>query len=802
MLVSLNWIRDFVDLPENIDAQALAEKFTTTTAEVEGVQRKTCDATGLIAAEVLSVAALPESSTLFAVTVNTGQGKLDTVTLAEDLCVGDRVIFAPPGATVSGIGTITEKQTAGRTSQGMILPGNGLGLETIGQRAVWLPPSTKPGTPIDTGVFNDWVIEIDNKSITHRPDLWGHYGIAREIAAMCRQPLKPYEVAPLDALTDPRLPEIPIVIDAPKTCPRYSGLRFTGVKPQPAPLKMQARLALVGLRPIDILVDLTNYIMLELGQPMHAFDGANVDRIEVATAQLGEKFATLDGVERTMPQDALMIQCHRKSVALAGIMGGADTEITEKTTDLLLESANFEPATIRRCATALGHRTDASTRFEKSQDPANTVLAIQRFVHLAKPELPEMKFISRLSDCFPHPPVPTVIDVDPTFLARYVGRQVPTAEIKRILTALEFEITESPDRLRVVVPSFRATKDIAIEADIIEEVARYIGYNSIDPCLPTITVRYSEPPRTTRLERETLNLLCGGMSYAEVHRYIWFDDNWLKTLGYDAEPTIALKNPAAAGMAQLRTTLLPGLIAAVDLNRHHFDHFELMEVGSIFARDTAQQPEQAERRHLGLVRVAPGRKATHEDALFSNLKTDIETWARQSLDADLTFVAAQSTAPWEHEVKTAFICIDRQPMGRITVLPATCKRRIDEHLAAWSVALAEIDLSAVAGRPPQTKKLVPMATYPQIELDFSTLVTSDRRYADITDVLATYDHPLLRRLVFVSSYEGGSVPTGKRSLSFRAIIGHQNRTLTEQDIQDFRANFIAFLENNKLELRS
>ena len=224
----------------------------------------------------------------------------------------------------------------------MIVPGDALSLPTVGQRAMWLPPSTKPGSPIDMSLFDDWIVEVDNKSITHRPDLWGHYGIARELAAIYDCQLKPYPIVPPQELDDPQLPAVPIVIDDPAKCPRYSALRFTGVRPQPAPLWMQVRLAHVGLRPIDILVDLTNYIMAELGQPMHAFDCAKIDRIEVAVAKPGEKFVTLDGFTRTMPEGALMIQCNRQSVALAGIMGGANTEVTARTTDLLLESANFE----------------------------------------------------------------------------------------------------------------------------------------------------------------------------------------------------------------------------------------------------------------------------------------------------------------------------------------------------------------------------------------------------------------------------------------------------------------------------
>lgn len=802
MLISLNWIRDFVDLPVGFDPRELAERFTCTSAEVEGIEHITCSASGLIVAGVVGVQTIAGDKLLYAVRVDLGDRQVDTVTIAENLKPDDRVIYAPPGSTLPGIGQVGQRQTAGRTSIGMIVPGDALSLPTVGQRALWLPPSTKPGSPIDMTLFDDWIIEVDNKSITHRPDLWGHYGIARELAAIYDCQLKPYPIVPPDELDDPQLPAVPIVIDDPVKCPRYTALRFTGVRPQPAPLWMQVRLAHVGLRPIDILVDLTNYIMVELGQPMHAFDCANIDRIEVAVARPGERFVTLDGFTRTMPEGALMIQCNRKSVALAGIMGGANTEVTARTTDLLLESANFDAATIRRCATALGHRTDASARFEKSQDPHNTVIGIGRFVYLARPELPDMKLTSRLSDCFPNPPKPITIRVDPAFVSRYIGREVSTEQITSILRKIGFTIQSDDGALKVGVPSWRATKDISIEADIIEEVARFIGYGTITPALPEVTVRYAEPLPITRLERQALTLLCGGMSYAEVHRYLWFDSEWLKRLDFDPGPTLTLRNPAAAGADRLRTTLIPGLLAAVDLNRHHFEQFDLLEIGSAYPQGPKDSPEQTEQRHLALVVVAPGRKAAQEDALLRRLKTDLETFSQQILKGHVRFAAETAAAPWEHPAKTASVRLDGQVIGRITAVPAACRRRIDEHLAAWSIALAEINLSLLAERRPEPRKLAPVPVFPRINLDFSVLVEASRCYEEIERALGTYDHPLLRRLAFVDSYEGGSVPPGRRSLTFRATIGDPSRTLTDQDIQDFRAGFIGFLNSRNLALRT
>ena len=272
------------------------------------------------------------------------------------------------------------------------------------------------------------------------------------------------------------------------------------------------------------------------------------------------------------------------------------------------------------------------------------MLAIQRFVHLARPELPGMKLTSRLSDCFPNPPQPTTITVDPQFVGRYLGRPITADEITRILTAIDFEVQPLDGKLQVKVPTFRATKDISIEADVIEEVARFVGYGSIEPVLPEVTVRYAEPDAMGRLERRTLGLLCGGMSYAEVHRYIWFDADWLKVLGYEPGPTITLRNPAAAGHGAAADHARAGP-AGVGGSEPAPASIGSTSSKSAASSTAASKPEQAEHRHLALVLVAPGRKAAQEDALLARLKTDVETWARQILDATVSQYRSRTRPP-------------------------------------------------------------------------------------------------------------------------------------------------------------
>lgn len=798
MLISVNWLRDYVDIPDSVDVRALAERLTITTAEVEGVEQIAIEAKGLLAAKVVSVGPVPGKPNLKQVELDLGGKSARTVSAAPVLRVDELVVFAPPGASTNETGEIESTVVADLPSEGMILPGSAIGIPASDQEAIFCPPSMEPGEVIDPDLLDDWVIEIDNKSITHRPDLWGHYGIAREVAAILKTPLKPYPVAELGSFTDSKLPEVPITIDDGELCPRYSGLRMSGVKAQSSPLWMQTRLGHVGLRPIDCLVDLTNYIMADLGQPMHAFDGTRIERIEVGLSEADETFTTLDGVERKLTDPALMIQTGRKSVALAGIMGGLESEVAETTQTILLESANFEPSGIRRTCTALGLRTDASARFEKSLDPNHTTLAIKRFVHLAQSEFPDLQITSQLSDCYPKKLPEISVEVDPELVTRTMGHPVTEQEMTDILTAIGFGVTSQNGKLNVAVPSFRATKDISIQADVIEEIARNVGYDNITPQLPEVQVRHFEANPQHIIERNALRTFCVGLGYNEVHLYIWYDENWLKRLSYTPKGGPILRNPAASGQEQLRCSLMPGLLQAGERNRLHADAFKLCEVGTVF-REGPESKNQS--RHLGVVSARRGKNA--DDDLFASLKGDLETWAWQALGCPVHFEkpAEAPPQPWTHEHKTASVVVNSKTVGTVSVCPLTLRRNIDEHLAAWSIAWAEIDLDALHSTEPESQKLRRVPEYPEVELDFSLLVDSNSAYASVNENLAKFEDDLLRRITYVGAYEGKSVPQGKRSLTYRVLFGSDERTLTEDDLGALKTAFEKHISGCGYELR-
>ncbi len=787
MLISLNWIRDFVDLPDDLDPRDLAERFTRTTAEVDGVHAIRVGANGLISARVVRVEELPGTRSLLLATLDLGAGKtVETVTAAPVIHADSNVLYAPVGAQVTALGTVTQAEVAGNPSAGMILPGDAVGIDMAAQEAVFLDSSHEPGETLAPELFDDWVIEVDNKSLTHRPDLWGHYGIAREIAAIYGCSLKPYPGVPLEELTVESLPEVEITIADSDACPRYSGIVLAGVPTQPAPLWMQLRLGHVGLRPISGLVDLTNYIMADLGQPMHAFDAGKVDRIEVDWAKRGERFRTLDGVDRELTSSDLMIQCRGKSVALAGVMGGLETEVTEATETLLLESANFDQTTIRKTAGRLALRSEASARFEKSLDPAHTVLSIRRFIGIAKVMYPKMKLMSRLSDGYPKPRAPQVVRVNPRQVDRMIGREVPLDEVTRILLPLEFGVTEKGDYLEVGVPSFRATGDVGIEADVIEELARFIGYNNIVPTMPSVSIRRFEPNALLEVENRTLEHFTTAHAFHEIQGYLWYNATWLDQLGIDPGPCVELKNPAAEGLERLRRHLIPSVLASVEKNRFHFPSLSLIEVGSVFERG---EKEDHEYRHVAIVLAKRGKRV--EGDLFAQLQGALQGWGWRQFARPVTFarVVPEAECPWEHATHTAAVLLSGEDIGRISVVDLSLRRKMDEHLGAWAIAWAEVRLSGLEPHGRGIESLDPIPDYPLVELDFSILVTKTTRYEQVIEQLGAFDHPLLRLIRYVGSYEGDSVGADRRSLTFRTVVGDDTRTLVEEDTQAFRRDF-------------
>ena len=599
MFVSWRWISQWVDT-QGVDPVAFAQRFTCTVAEIDKVHDIGKDLSEVRVADIMAVTDHPAADKLHLATVDLGAlGQVTVVCGAPGLVVGMRVPFVPPGVTLpSGI-TVRDGEVRGVPSPGMLASEADLGLSDDHSGLLSLDGCHAPaGTRLPDAVqVRDVLYEVDNKSITHRPDLWGQYGMAREIAAMLGLPLLPLELdvelghgAPLD-----------IAVLAPELCPRYVCARMTDIVIAPAPVDLRLRLRRLGVRPINNVVDATNLVMLETGNPLHAFDARSLrgEQIRVRRAQPGETLTTLDGQVRTLLPSDCVIADGQGAVALAGVMGGADSEIKDDTVTLILEAAAFDAATIRKTAMRLGMRTESSARFEKALDPALPGIAARRFLRLVGKLSPGARVSSELADAGPfrsQPPHTIHITTTLAYLRERLGVsaiEMPDAWIEACLQRLDFRILREEGALHVSVPTWRATKDVSIAEDLVEELGRHFGYGNIHAQAPLIPSKPPFTPPLRLLERQVRALLVEGAGLTEVLTYAFDHEGDRARLGLSEGelPRLGVRNAISSEHKYLRRNLAPNLIAALGRNLQQGDgrqatreglQIGLFEIGRVF----------------------------------------------------------------------------------------------------------------------------------------------------------------------------------------------------------------------------
>ena len=441
MLVSMNWIRDFVDL-EGEDLEKLIHKFTLSTAEVEGIEYKGKDVSNVVVGEIISCEDHPDSDHLHVLKVDAGDEVYDVVCGAPNARSGIKTAFAKVGGSVGGM-TLKQAKLRGVVSNGMCCSGKELGISDDHSGILELDNSYENGTDIkEIYPIDDVIFEVDNKSLTNRPDLWGHYGIAREFAALTGKPLLPLPVEENTYEGDAR---VEVEIANKDLCYRYTSMRIENIHEHVSPAKMQVRLYYCGMRPINLLADITNYIMLELGQPMHAFDGKKINRIVIDTPKEPLKFTTLDGNEREITTDTLLIYDDKTPVAIAGIMGGLDSEIVDDTDTVVLESANFDSVCVRKSASRMALRTDASARYEKTLDPEMTIVAAKRFLKLLLESDAGARCVTGITDVYVKKYPEIKIPFEKKFLDRYTGIDISSDRIEKTLISLGFGVERNGD---------------------------------------------------------------------------------------------------------------------------------------------------------------------------------------------------------------------------------------------------------------------------------------------------------------------------------------------------------------------
>ena len=792
MKLSLSWIGEYVTLPADMDLKKLAYDLTMSTVEVEDVEYLARRFDNMVVGVINSVEAHPNADKLRVCKVDLGSDVKEIVCGGVNLQEGMRVAVACPGAIVRWHGEgepveIKNSKLRGVASYGMICASDEIGLGDLfpaSQEAEILDLSAfdvPAGTPLAKALdLDDVLLEIDNKSMTNRPDLWGHYGIAREIAALYNLPLKKIEPYQPDVQSD-----FKVEIDDPERCTRYIGVEMSGVSVKPSPYKMQSRIWKAGMRPINALVDITNYVMLATGNPTHAFDADNItDHIVVRRAAEGETLTLLNEKELTLCPDDLVITDSEGPVALAGVMGGSKDSILPKTTRVILEVANFESTGIRRTALRYDTRTEASSRYEKAVDPERCDQALALSMHYFQELYPELK-VTGFCDNYVTKLKRAEIDVSLTWLAKRLGKNLSNDVIRQKLELLGFDVSIDGDNMHVVAPTWRSTGDISIKDDVMEEVARLYGYDNFEATEFTTTFTAAINQLDQDLIRHIKEYLAFRCGMQEVYTYPWMNDTFVNAVLQSTEGVLKLSTPPAPELSYIRSSLLPNLCEAVMKNERYFDAFSIFEEAQVFFDrnytspydPTELLPEQ--RRHIA---AAFASSAKDVSLLFREAKGVLEYMPRFTHMEGFTFRKEEKPV-WADSVVWLNVYRGEERIGDLGLLSK--KVSLACGIKNLSVMLFEIDASKLVPLRSRTNKFTHLAEYPETDYDVSMLFDSGVKWTDIYDAILGQKKAsaLLKDASFVDEYRGKQIPAGKKSVTIRLTIGSGEKTLTSQEIE-------------------
>ena len=793
MKVSLNWIRDYVQLPADADLKKLAYDLTMSTVEVEDATDLGASFHDMVVGVINTIEQHPNADKLKVCKTDIGGRVEDIVCGGSNLREGMKVAVALPGAMCKwhGEGDLVEikkSKLRGVDSYGMICGAVEIGLADLfptKEEAHILDLSdfdAPAGTPLaDALDLNDIILEIDNKSMTNRPDLWGHYGIAREIAALYDLPMTQF---PHFDRNVENTSGFHVTVEDAERCPRMIGTQIENVCVKPAPYWMQVRIWKTGMRPINALVDITNYVMLATGQPSHAYDSDHIaGHIIVRRAKAGETLTLLNGKELPLSTDDLTIADDAGIVGLAGVMGGAKDSILPTTSKVILEIANFQAAGIRRTALRYDNRTEASARYEKAIDPERCDQAFDLSMQLFSQLYPEMK-VTGLVDEYPRPLKQAEIDVPLSWLERRLGKRLSPDEIKHKMELLGYGITFNGDNMHVVVPTWRSTGDVSIQADIMEEVARMYGYENFEAEPITTTFDGAINQLDKDLERRIKEYLAIRCGMQEIFTYPWMEESYVNAVLQSTEGILSLSTPPSPAERFVRSSLLPNLCKAVVKNERYFNEFSIFETAQVFRDENYTSPyDPREKLPSQRKNVAGAFATTDKDitALFRKAKGVMEMMARYVHMEALTFRQTEKPV-WADNVVWLNIYRGDEKVGDLALLAK--KVSMACGIKNMNVMLFQLDQDSLVPLKSRTNTFTHLAEYPMTDYDISLLVDGSVQWKDVAQTVRGIKSELLHGAAFVDEYRGKQVPAGKKSLTLRLAIGSKDKTLTSAEIEE------------------
>ena len=800
MKVSLNWIRDYVKLPADADLKKLAFDLTMSTVEVEDAVDLGAAFHDMVVGVINTIEQHPNADKLKICKTDIGGGRVeDIVCGGSNLREGMKVAVALPGSVCRWHGEgepveIKKSKLRGVESYGMICGAVEIGLES-------LFPSTEEahildlsefdapaGTPLaDALDLNDIILEIDNKSMTNRPDLWGHYGIAREIAALYDLPM--VEFPHFDRNVE-NTSGFHVTVEDAERCPRYLSAQIEGLYVKPSPYQMQSRIWKVGMRPINALVDITNYVMLATGQPTHAFDSDHIaGHVIVRRAGEGEKLLLLNGKELALSADDLVIADDAGVVGLAGVMGGAKDSILSTTHRVILEIANFDAKGIRRTALRYDNRTEASSRYEKAIDPERCGQAFDLSMQLFRELYPEMK-VTGLVDQYPQHLKQAEIDVALSWLERRLGKRLPPEEIRHKMELLGYTISFDGDNMHVVVPTWRSTGDVSIQADIMEEVSRMYGYENFEAEPITTSFDGAINQLDKDLERHIKEYLAIRCGMQEVFNYPWMDEQFVNAVLQSTDGILYLSTPPSPAEKYIRSSLLPNLCKDVVKNERYYSEFAIFETAQVFRDENYTSPYDereklpSQRKNVAGAFVSAAKDVT---ALFRKAKGVIEMMPRYTHMEGFTFRQTEKPV-WADNVVWLNIYLGEEKVGDLALLAK--KVSMACGIRNLNVMLFEIDQDSLKPFKSRTNTFTHMPEYPMTDYDISMLLDGEVQWKDVAQTIGGVKSELLHGAAFVDEYRGKQVPDGKKSMTVRLTIGAKDKTLTSTEIEEAASNVL------------
>lgn len=791
MILSLNWLKDMVDL-KDLSTEEIIEKLTLSTAEVEDVKEVGKDMQDVVVAKVVTAEKVPGTH-LNLLSVDDGRELLQIATGAPNVYAGMITALVRVGGMVAGH-KIKKAKLAGLDSFGMCCSEAELG---IGSDDDGIVDFTNMGFAIGTDLkdlmpIEDTLIEIDNKSLTNRPDLWGHLGFARELSAIFNRELKKIDLVDLS-----KLEGLPKLNNEVKTseCLRYSALRVENVTQKVSPFVVKIRLNYCGLRDLNLIADLTNYVMLELGQPMHSFDSAIVNGIIVRPATAGEKLLTLEGEEHEIPEGAILI-CDKADipVAIAGIKGGKKSGIGETTTGFLLESAVFSASAIRKASKAIKLATDSSMRYEKSLDPMMTDIAIARLVSILKGIDDGIIISSQLADCVNCDTTSKKIEVSTEFIRKRIGVELSNEFIINTLVALGFGMEKiDGDNLIVVVPSYRATKDITIKEDIVEEVARMYGYDNIVPKTLEFSLTPVEQDPAHIMEYKTKRLLAEKYGVSEVHSHIWNYTDFNAQVGIESKSYVNLVDSTNSGQSGVRSEILPTLIKMFTENKNNFSEIKMMEIGRVVTGINPEDNRAVERKNL-CVLLASETKS--EKDLYFELKKIVENIAVSLANVKVVYGDTEQVK-MTPSARCALI-VDGEETGVMGVLHPAILAKLETKS---KIAYAEIDFDKFMKFSKEIDTYKKVSKFQTVAMDFNFLVPNSVNFAMVQEFISQFRCKFNVEYKLKDIYENKEIFGDKKSMTFNFEICSNDHTLSSNEIDNFRKRFLDHMKNNGIELR-